>query len=424
MSKIKLVWAVVALTIIPNIAFAQNNTNSPYTRYGYGSLADKAFASQRAMGGIGYGLRNSSMINPMNPASYSGIDSMTFMFDMGVMAQFAWYRDEYGKERKLNGNLEYIALQFPIMKRLGLGVGLEPFSYVGYNYGTTEKLELIDGYAQEQHIGNGGMSKVYGALSYNLFNRLSVGVKVAYLFGDISHNNIVFLSDQTGYNISWIDTLRASGLTYDFGLQYSHPAGKNKTLTVGLVYSPKLPIHGSVRKGTLRLSSGGAVINSDNQVSTDSVFELPQSFGFGFTYNKLFNYTFGADVLYQSWADAKYYDQKNALNNRLKFNVGGEYIPNLMTNKYYNRIRYRAGLNYTNSYVKVENQGYEKSGYKEYGASVGVGLPMVDRRSFLNLTFEYSLIQPEIKTSLKEQYFRFTLSYTFNESWFFKQRLQ
>jgi len=346
------------------------------------------------------------------------------MLDVGVMAQFAWYQDENGKERKLNGNLEYIALQFPIMKRLGLGMGLEPFSYVGYNYGTTEKLELIDGYAQKQYIGNGGMSKVYGALSYNLFNRLSVGVKVAYLFGDVTHNIIMYNSDQYSFNNSWIDTLRISGLTYDFGLQYSHPAGKNKTLTIGLVYSPKLPIHGSVRKDTLSLSSGGSGIIIGNYVSSDSVFELPQSYGFGFTFTKLFNYTFGADVLYQRWADAKFYDQTNALNNRLRFSAGGEYIPNLMTNKYHNRIRYRAGLNYTNSYVKVEKSGYEKSGYKEYGASIGVGLPMVDRRSFINLAFEYSLIQPEIKTSLKEQYFRFTLSYTFNETWFFKQRLQ
>ncbi|MDR2691945.1 MAG: hypothetical protein LBB73_06560, partial [Dysgonamonadaceae bacterium] len=109
MNKIKMVLRVFALAVFPGIAFAQNSTNSPYTRYGYGSLADKAFASQRAMGGIGYGLRSPYMINPMNPASYSGIDSLTFMFDMGAMAQVAWFEDKAGKERKINGNVEYIA---------------------------------------------------------------------------------------------------------------------------------------------------------------------------------------------------------------------------------------------------------------------------------------------------------------------------
>ena len=419
MSKNKLVWVVIALMIIPNIAFTQNNTNSPYTRYGYGSLADKAFASQRAMGGIGYGLRNPLMINPMNPASYSGIDSMTFMFDVGVMGQYSWFQDENNKERRLNGNLEYVALQFPLMRKLGLGVGLEPVSYVGYHYGTTEQLNLTNGYAQMEYIGTGGLSKVYGALSYDLFNHLSVGVKVAYLFGDIIHNKIAYISDQTSYNISWIDTLRVSGLTYNFGLQYRQSVGKNKTLVLGLVYTPKLRIHGGIKQGIISTSSGGALINSQNYTTSDSAFEMSESYGFGFTYNKLLHYTFGADVLYERWADAKFYDQTNVLDNRLRINLGGEYIPNLMTNRYFNRVRYRAGLNFTNSYIKIND-----SGYKEYGASLGVGLPMVDRRSFLNLAFEYSVVQPEIKTFIKEQYFKLTLSYTFNELWFFKQRLQ
>jgi len=419
MSKIKLVWLVIALMIIPNIAFAQNSASSPYTRYGYGNLADKAFASQRAMGGIGFGLRNPSMINPLNPASYSGIDSLTFMFDLGAMAQFALFRDENNKERKLGGNLEYAALQFPVTKKLGLGVGLEPVSHVGYYYGTTERLELTDGYARVEYTGTGGMSRVYGTLSYDFFNRLSLGVKGGYLFGDIIHDKIGYVSDQTSYNISWTDTLRASGLTYDFGLQYRHPAGKNKTLVVGLVYTPKIQVNGRIKQGILNLNSSGAIINSQNYTTNDSVFELPQSYGLGFTYNKLFHYTFGADILYQRWADAKFYDHANMLNNRLKASVGGEYIPNLMSNKYYNRIRYRAGINYTNSYIKIQD-----SGYKEYGAGIGVGLPVVDRRSFVNFAFEYSLIRPEVKTFVKEQYFKFTLSYTFNELWFFKQRLQ
>ena len=407
------------MIIIPNVAFTQNNTNSPYTRYGYGSLADNAFASQRAMGGIGYGLRNSSMINPMNPASYSGVDSMTFMMDVGVMAQYSWFQDVINKERRLNGNLEYVALQFPLLKRMGLGVGLEPVSYVGYHYGTTEQLSLINGNAQMEYIGNGGLSKVYGALSYELFKRLSVGVKVAYLFGDIMHNKIGYIADQTSYNINWVDTLRTSGLTYDFGLQYSQPLGKYKTLVVGLVYTPKTKVQGGIKQGILSLSSSGAIVSSQNYTTNDSVFEMPESYGFGFTFNKLYHYTFGGDVLYQRWADAKFYDQTNALNNSLKFNIGGEYIPNLMTNNYLNRIRYRAGLTYTNSYVKIND-----SGYKEYGASIGLGLPIVDRRSFINLAFEYSIVQPEINTFVKEQYFKLTLSYTFNESWFFKQRLQ
>lgn len=414
MDKIKLVLWTIALTIVPYVGFTQNNTNSPYTRYGYGRLADQAFAPQRAMGGIGFGVRSPYMINPMNPASYSGIDSLTFMFDMGATAQYAWFEDADNKERKLNGNVEYIALQFPLMKKMGFGVGLEPVSYVGYRFGPPVKELEIEGYYQGEYSGKGGLNKVYGSLSYDLFNRLSLGVKVAYLYGDVIHSKILYTSATSGYTSTWIDTLRTSGLTYDFGLQYHQPVGKNKTLVVGLVYSPKTRINGRIRQ----VNSVGSTVN-DNYTTSDSIFELPESYGFGVTYNKLYHYSFGADVSYQRWADAKFYDQTNALNNRLKINLGGEYIPNLMNNKYYNRIRYRAGLSYADSYVKIKGLGY-----KEYGAGIGVGLPMIDRRSFVNLAFEYSLILPEVKAYVKERYFKLTLSYTFNELWFFKQKLQ
>ena len=63
---------------------AQSNTKSPYSRYGYGKLADNSIGMSRGMGGIGYGLRNSQQINVMNPASYAAMDSLTFLLDLGA----------------------------------------------------------------------------------------------------------------------------------------------------------------------------------------------------------------------------------------------------------------------------------------------------------------------------------------------------
>ena len=44
------------LTMVTGMAIAQNNTNSPYTRYGYGDLSDQSFGNSKAMGGIAFGL--------------------------------------------------------------------------------------------------------------------------------------------------------------------------------------------------------------------------------------------------------------------------------------------------------------------------------------------------------------------------------
>jgi hypothetical protein len=129
--------------------------------------------------------------------------------------------------------------------------------------------------------------------------------------------------------------------------------------------------------------------------------------------------TVGADILYQKWADVKYYDHTNAFNNRLKLNAGGEYIPNRTSSKLLNRFHYRAGLYYINSYLLVKN-----SKYNEYGLNLGLGIPMPDRRSLINLAFEYMLVRPESKNLIDEQYFKVSLSYTFNESWFLKQKVK
>ena len=51
------------------MAVAQNNTNSPYTRYGYGQLVDQGPANSKGMGGIAYGVRDKNHVNFVNPAS-------------------------------------------------------------------------------------------------------------------------------------------------------------------------------------------------------------------------------------------------------------------------------------------------------------------------------------------------------------------
>jgi hypothetical protein len=419
MHRIKLIFLGIILGIIPSIALAQNNTNSPYTRYGYGNLADKSFISQRGMGGIGYGLRNPQMINSMNPASFSAVDSMTFMFDFGITGQASWLKEGAEREHLLNGNLEYLALQFPVSKRIGVGAGFEPISYVGYKYGDTARLSVDSSLYQKVFSGSGGLSRVYVDLSYDLLNRLSVGVKLSYAFGDIIHDNRIQYSSG-GYASDRADTIRSYGLLYDFGLQYHQEIGKFRMITIGAVYTPKTRLGTRVRSGAIRYDANGNIqSNPEYWVSQDSVFEMPESYGLGFTYSRLGRLTVGADVLYQRWADVKYYNETNTFNNRLKLNAGGEFIPNRTSNNLLNRMRYRAGLYYSNSYLNVQD-----SKYNEYGIGLGLGIPLPNKRSFVNLAFEYSRVQPVSNNLIDEQYFKISLSYTFNEQWFRKLRIQ
>ncbi len=419
MYRIKTILVLACLTLVPAFLLAQNNTNSPYSRYAYGVLSDQAYGAQRAMGGIGYGLRDSKMINPLNPASFSSVDSMTFMLDLGITGQMAWFNDNGNKESKINGNVEYVAMQFPLAKNLGMGLGFKPISYVGYNYGTTTTNE--NNYqSYTTYTGSGGLNQVYGSFSYNLLKRFSLGVNIGYIFGDIKHGRNVTSNDNTDMITNLSDTLRSSGFSYDFGFQYIHPLNDHSRIILGATYAPKTKFNGKeMGTGVTYNSSTGVISSISRQVNTGYGFQLPQSFGIGATYSKLNKLTVGADFLMQQWADAEYESKTDTLSNRMKFNTGFEYSPDSRSKKFFKRMKYRAGGYYSDSYVNVQG-----SGYKEYGISAGLGIPMVDDRSRLNVTFEYVAIRPELKTLLDEQYFKFTVSYTFNELWFFKRKIQ
>ena len=200
---------IVALLLLVQLGVtAQNNTNSPYTRFGYGNLADHSFGANRSMGGVGIALRDPSQINPMNPASYSCMDSMTFLFDFGAGLQLAKFSDGANKDNKLNGNLEYFAMQFPIARWLAMSIGVKPYSFVGYSYGAVETIG--DTKYANTYSGEGGLNDLYAGLSIDIWKkRLAIGANVGYLFGDITHSqNLTFSDDaSSAYTTLWMSEI-------------------------------------------------------------------------------------------------------------------------------------------------------------------------------------------------------------------------
>mgnify|MGYP002794663012 CR=1 FL=1 len=76
------------LTMATLYAPAQTNgSNSPYSRFGLGSLKDQSQGFNKAMSGVALGFRDGNRINMQNPASYSAIDSLSFIFDVGLTLQ-------------------------------------------------------------------------------------------------------------------------------------------------------------------------------------------------------------------------------------------------------------------------------------------------------------------------------------------------
>ena len=428
MLKINRLLITIVLIFMGLPLAAQNNTNSPYTRFGYGDLGDRSFGAGRAMGGVGYGLRSPKQINPMNPASYSCMDSLTFLFDFGVAGQLSWFDDGNSRQHDINGNLEYIALQFPVHRRIALSVGLLPYSYVGYQFGTVRNEAGVT--FTESYEGSGGLNDLYGGISIDLWKkRLAVGANFGFLFGNITHEQVVLMSSEgTGaYNTSRSQELRIRDIKMDFGIQYTHPFSRTESVTLGFVFSPKNSLNADSYQLTQSYTSSGSdseIIQSDT--IRNRAFGLPNSYGVGLSYVKQNKLTLAVDFFFFFWGKMLYFGERDNFKNRYRVAAGVEYIPDYMRNSYFGRIRYRAGVHYGNSYLRMNRTDANPSGdsYNEIGASIGFGFPLIDNRSLLNISLEYMKKKPEVRTNMiDEQYFRFTVNYTFNEMWFMRRKI-
>lgn len=427
MLKISRLVIISILIVTQWQVWGQNNTNSPYTRFGFGELADRSFGAGRAMGGVGIGLRSPRQINPMNPASYSSMDSLTFLFDFGVVGQLSWFDDGVNKQKDINGNIEYMAMQFPVTKRLALSLGLLPYSFVGYDFGTVYS-EGDAPYVQA-FSGSGGLNEMYLGASIDIWQkRLAIGANAGYFFGNIVHEQQVQFSSSTGgNNLSFKEHLRVKDLKFDFGAQYTHPLSLTQRMVFGLTYSPANKLQTTSYKIETIGDPSGSTTNATSDTISGQRFDIPDSYGFGLSYIKDNKLTIAVDALYETWENAYFFDEKGDFKNRLRLAGGLEFIPNSADRAFFNRIRYRAGAHYSNSYLKVNTViGEEKTGfgYNEYGASIGLGFPLIDMRSFVNVTFEYVKVKPESRLMIDEQYFRFTVNYTFNEMWFRKRKIE
>lgn len=430
MLKSKNLLLIALLACIVGSLRAQ--TDSPYSRYGYGVLRDQAVGPSKGMGGIGYGLRNSQSANPLNPASYSRVDSLTFLFDIGVNFNRGKLSDGVNTDNKYGGGLDYITILVPLKKGLGLSFGIMPFSSVGYNFGSTESNGSVS--YTKSFTGRGGLSQIYGGLGYTTpIKGLSLGANVSYLFGTLEYTrSLPAISGSSAYTSVDVTELSVKAAKFDLGVQYEMPIAKNRKLTIGAVYSPKISASADYDNKRYVLSSP-SVIDTTIYKGVDA--GIPETYGLGFTVNSNNKLVFGADATYQRWSKAKYTSYLNdrlsdadRFNDRWKYSVGAEYMIDPYDRSFFKKIRFRGGLNYANSYLNVMETSGKIDGYKEYGATFGFGLPIRDnigqRISYLNINFEYKKLKPKLSNMISEEYFGVSLNVNINELWFFRRKVE
>ena len=423
---------LVSLAMMFSIGtFAQGGTVSPYSQYGLGEIAQKGGGLNQGMNGLGVGVHRSYLVNPLNPASYAMVDSLTMLFDVGLSGQITNYNEAGKKDKTKTANFEYVLGSFRLSKVIGASFGILPLTSVGYKYNTSSRLNEQTTVVTN-HSGDGGLHQLYVGVGARIFKPLSVGANVGYIWGGYDRS-VVGSSGSTINTLSKFYSAEVNSYTIDFGVQYDHPIGKTDLLTVGLTYGlgHKLGTDATCKV----ISTNSSVSKADTTLMTVSnALELPHTIGAGLSYSHGDKWLLGADVQAQFWNKTDFPDYVNGqytlrndlLDNSYKFTLGGEYCPRWNARNIFQRIHYRFGAGYTTPYYKINGQ----TGPRQISATVGFGIPIansyISRTSlffpFLNISAQY--VNNRASGLIKENIFRINIGLTFNERWFAKWKVE
>ncbi|MBQ0048662.1 MAG: hypothetical protein KBT12_00255 [Bacteroidales bacterium] len=433
------------LLLLPLTLSAQNGSNSSYSRFGLGTLSEQSQTFNRGMGGVAYGLRQGARVNMLNPASYSCLDSLSFIFDVGMTLQYGRLTQNQDRKNTYNATLSNINAGFRLARNVGMSIGFVPFTNIGYTFARENSVGYSSVSAQNisssaTYMGQGGLHQLYLGVGWKPFADFSVGVNASYVWGDYNHSVTQVFSEYNSTNANYnsqckLYTSDIKTYKLDFGVQYPIALPNHDRLVLGATYGVGHKINNNesyyYRFNTLGDTTTAVAKNG---------FSLPHTFGVGVAYQHLSKITVAADYTYEKWADCTmplvyitddnkivYEAQSGAYHNRSRFAVGAEFVPDLLSRDYFSTVRYRIGFNYSTPYTKVSGPNGIQDGPAEMRLSVGLGLPLTTRRmsgrSVVNVSAEWMRRKPSAPGLITENYLMLNLGISFNEKWFAKWKI-
>ena len=426
-------------------AFSQINTYSPYSRFGLGQLAKTGLGQSSAMGLTGIALRTNEEINYLNPAGYSAIDTMSFIFDFGITGSSTTYISDEGQTKLNNFNIKHIAIGFPVTHWWKAAVGITPYSVVGYNILEHQEYPWVGG-VDYYYSGNGGLNKFFIGSSFTVFKKLTLGVNMSTLFGFIENKQRAEFNNDTRNAVTSFD-LRddIGGIQFNLGAQYHQTVADKYFITLAAIFDNESKINisrtylvtnqfpGTDAARSIQIDTISPYTGNDTTVmlsapvSTNLELEndvrdgkivYPQNFGLGIAFGIKNKLTITGDYYSRQWSNGKILGKSDSLTNSRSYRFGMQYVPDPAALKgYLNHVRYRLGGYYTNSYIRIRGEQIN-----DYGITFGMGLPFKNTKTTFNLGVVLGQRGTLNNNLIKENYGIVNFSLVLHDFWFFKRK--
>jgi len=410
------IFRILAFVLIGLSLSAQNESNSPYSRFGLGDLQSFSTATHSAMGGVGIASYDPLSINVSNPASYSSVFAQRFTMQTGGIHTTKLLQTSTQNQVVNSTNFNYLMFSFPLSKFWGTSVGLLPYSEKSYSFSDVS----TDPSADLLFDGNGGLTRIYFGNSINVNKNLSIGANLNYLFGNLNSSRKVFFNDVSVFNTKINEDININGFYFDFGLMYKAKLGKwNSVLGFTMDNGSEISAEKTSLIETFR--SGGEfeliedTISFDQQLGGSLV--LPTSMGFGLALSNE-QWKIMANYKSDNWEEYNLFGTNDDLENSSRLALGFEFVPDKKSiNRYYKMIRYRLGMYSSKTYLNLENQQLD-----EKAITLGFGLPLKRSGSLVNLSAEVGQMGTTDNGLIQESFARFKIGFIFSDIWFIKRK--
>ncbi len=383
------------------------------------------------MGGLGVALRPEAYLNPMNPASLSGLRLTTY--EAGISATSMFLSEGNLNQEYFSGTLSYLSLGFPISKGFAASTGLMPYSFQGYELLQSFEIESAEDTLaySVNHSGSGGIHRAYINFGVEPFKGFSVGATCSGIFGRLKNKRDLVYSQNDYLNRRDENTYTVRDFVVDLGAQYQTTLN-DKTLTLGASFQPESRLNADSEDRIYTYNVVG-----DFEYVRDTIFPvslnsssglvLPKSYVLGASYSEDKHWMVSAEFDFKEWAELQLFGETDPqLRNATQYKVGFWWIPNHSNiHKYLSNIQYRGGFNFNTGFLSVSAFGepISPSEIREMSFSLGLGLPLKKSKSTLNLGFQFGK-RGSLDTGLvEEKYVKFQLALTFNDKWFTKRKI-
>ena len=375
------------------------------------------------MGGISmYG--DSIHVNLQNPAAYSKLALTTYT---AAISHSEFRLEDFSEQQRTSvTNLEYLVVGLPISKNAGVGFGLMPFSSVGYSL--QDETTNADGdTVTNAFTGEGGLNRVFVSAGWEPIKNLSFGATANFNFGTLEYDRIQSVENVQFGTLDRRES-RINGFDVNYALNYTPKIKDKYTLYTSVLVNTQanLTSENSEQLGSFSLVNGQDIevidVNLDETNLRNTELKIPTRFTLGLGFGEDKKWLLGGEYSFQEFStfrndflgldNVTYQDASTMA-------VGGYFIPDYKSfTNYLKRINYRAGVRYDVTGLVVN--GVE---INDFGINFGLGLPLPNSFSNLNIGFELGKRGTTRANLIEENYFNISIGLSLNAKWFTKTKI-